>query len=35
MVALGPEAVDFAGFYSGVFGDVAVDDATGSAGGGY
>ena len=36
MVALGPEAVDFAGFYSsgGVFGDVAVDAAVGSAGGG-
>ncbi|XP_021306219.1 heat stress transcription factor C-2b isoform X3 [Sorghum bicolor] len=38
MVALGPEAVDFAGFYSGGgvfgFGDVAVDAAAGSGGGG-
>uniref|UniRef100_A0A804R696 Uncharacterized protein n=1 Tax=Zea mays TaxID=4577 RepID=A0A804R696_MAIZE len=37
MVALGPEAVDFAGFYSGggAFGDVAVDAAAGSRGGGF
>lgn len=36
MVALGPEAVDFAGFYSGggVFGDVAVEAAAGSGGAG-
>lgn len=36
MVALGPEAVDFAGFYSsgGVFGDGALDAAAGSGGGG-
>jgi heat shock transcription factor len=32
MVALGPEAVDFTGFYSGEFGDVAVDAAAGSGG---
>ncbi|CAL5038960.1 unnamed protein product [Urochloa decumbens] len=36
MGSLGPDAIDFAGFYSsgGAFGDVAVDAAAGSGGGG-